>query len=101
MEAIKEFGSDKVIRIKGVNSHIDQEKNLGNDCYRIEKPIMDFHFLKNCDKAAISKSGFGMLGLWNRKEPYKDVFSLGSSKWCLKSDEQSYFQKICNVFGTF
>ena len=77
LEAFKEFSREKVVRIKGINSHIDREKNLGNDCTRIEKPIMDFYFLRNCNKAVISNSGFGRLGLWNRKEPYRDLFTLG------------------------
>ncbi len=75
LEAIKEFGQDRVIRIEGVNAHVDRESNLNNDCTRIEKPILDFHFLQNCDKAIISKeSGFGQLGLWNREKPYEGVF---------------------------
>ena len=76
LEAIDEFGKDKVIRISGVNSHIDREPNLGNNCSRIEKPIMDFHFLQNCDKAVISYSGFGRFGLWNRQYPNRDVYSI-------------------------
>ena len=75
-EAVNEFGKDKVIRIHGVNSHIDRERNLGNNCSRIEKPIMDFHFLQNCDKAVISYSGFGRFGLYNRKYPNKNVYSI-------------------------
>jgi len=79
MEAIEEFGEDKVIRILGTNSHVGREKNLGNNCSRVEKPILDFHFLQNCDKAAISQSSFGRLGTYNRKQPDKDVYILGSS----------------------
>jgi hypothetical protein len=75
-EAMNEFGKDKVIRIHGVNSHIDRERNLGNNCSRIEKPIMDFHFLQNCDKAVISYSGFGRFGLYNRKYPNKNVYAI-------------------------
>ena len=77
-EAINEFGIDKVIRIGGINSHIGREEQLSNDCTRIEKPILDFHFLQNCDKAVISKSGFGRLGAWNRVEPNKDLHVLGT-----------------------
>jgi hypothetical protein len=74
LEAVKEFGEEKVIRIDGVNSHVDKEET-NRDCTRIEKPILDFHFLQNCDKAVISqKSGFGQLGLWNRKNPYEGVY---------------------------
>ena len=53
---------------------MDREANLGNDCSRVEKPILDFHFLQMCDKAVISQSGFGRLGTWNRADPLKDVF---------------------------
>jgi hypothetical protein len=74
-EAIDEFGLERVIRIPGLNTHVDREHNLGNDCTRIEKPILDFHFMQMCDKAVISSSGFGRLGLWNRpNDPLKDVF---------------------------
>ena len=74
LEAIKEFGDERVIRIKGLSTHVDREANLGNDCTRIEKPILDFHFLQNCHKAVISRSGFGRLGVWNRRIPMQDVF---------------------------
>jgi hypothetical protein len=74
LEAMQEFGDERVIRIKGLNTHVDREANLGNDCTRIEKPILDFHFLQNCHKAVISHSGFGRLGVWNRRMPMKDVF---------------------------
>lgn len=73
-EAIREFGDTKVIKIPGLFTHIDRESNMGNDCYRIEKTILDFHFMQNCDKAVISKSGYGKLGTWNRLDPIKDLF---------------------------
>ena len=79
MEAISEFGIDKVIRIDGINSHLGREKHLSNDCTRVEKPILDFHFLQNCDKAVISKSGFGQLATWNREKPDKDMHVLGTN----------------------
>jgi hypothetical protein len=53
IEALKEFGKDKILRIPGIFSHVDMETN-SKDCSRIEKPILDFHFLQNCDKAVIS-----------------------------------------------
>ena len=74
-EAIKEFGLNRIIRINGVNSHIDKEgKHDANDCSKTEKPMLDFHFMRNCDKAIVSNSGFGILGMWSRKEPVKDAF---------------------------
>ena len=81
LEAIKEFGRDKVILISGVNSHIDREDALGKDCSRIEKPILDFHFMQNCNMAVVSMSGFGILGIWNRKEPIKDAYMFYRNKF--------------------
>jgi len=85
-EAINEFGIDKVIRIDGINTHMGREKQLSNDCTRIEKPILDFHFVQNCDKAVISKSGFGQLAAWNRVEPKKDLHVLGTSFFDIDPD---------------
>ena len=56
------------------------KKYLGNNCSRIEKSILDFHFLQNCDKAVISLSGFGLLGTNNRKYPEKDLYRLGNNQ---------------------
>jgi hypothetical protein len=87
LEAIEEFGSDRVIRIPGISSHVDREANLGNDCTRVAKPILDFHFLQMCNKAAISRSGFGRLGTWNRREPLKDVFVFNGQTFETAYDE--------------
>ncbi len=85
---MKEFGDEKVIRIDGVNSHVDKEE-INHDCTRIEKPILDFHFLQNCEKAVISeKSGFGQLGLWNRINPYEGVYVFRNNRF-YKSTEYS------------
>ena len=78
IEAIEEFGSHKVIRIEGLNTHVGHEAKLGNNCSRIEKPILDFHFLQNCDKAVITNgSYFGLIGLYNRKKGLKDIHFIG------------------------
>ena len=87
LEAIREFGVDRVIRTPGVSSHFDRETNLGDDCTRVEKPVLDFHFLQMCDKAVISRSGFGRLGTWNRLEPLKDVFVFDGKKFETAYDE--------------
>ena len=92
LEAIKEFGKERVIRIDGLNTHVDKETNLSDDCTRIEKPLLDFHFLQNCDKAVITQqSGFGQLGLWNRRNPYKNVFVYRNNHF-MKASESSSFE---------
>ena len=74
-EALDEFGNNRVLLIKGANSHIDKElKTNVNDCSNIEKPMFDFHFMRNCQKAIVSNSGFGILGMWSRMEPVKDAY---------------------------
>lgn len=73
LEAIQEFGNDKVIVNEGINSHLDREIN-SKDCNRVEKTFLDFHALQNCDRALISESGFGKYGLMNRKFPTKNLF---------------------------
>ncbi len=81
MEAVREFGEDRVIRIDGVNSHVDKEES-NRDCTRIEKPILDFHFLQNCDKAVISQqSGFGQLGPMNRIDPFEGVYVFRNNRF--------------------
>jgi hypothetical protein len=55
---IKEFGSDSVTRIEGVNAHVDREWNLSSDCTRIEKPILDFDFLQNCELKILPTENF-------------------------------------------
>ncbi len=58
LEVIKEFGNDSVTRIEGVNAHVDREWNLSSDCTRIEKPILDFVFLQNCELKILSTENF-------------------------------------------
>lgn len=60
-EAEKEFGKENMIKIPGLYTHIDREQFLGEDCQRVEKSILDFHFMQNCDYAVISDSGYGKL----------------------------------------
>ena len=78
MEAVDEFGSGRVIRLPGLNTHVDREKNLGNNCSRVEKPILDFHFLQNCDKAVVSRGGWGKYALM--KSQTKQVFVIGNGQ---------------------
>ena len=96
LEAIREFGIDKIIRIPGVFAHVDRESNLGNDCTRIEKPILDFHFMQNCDKVVISRSGFGRLSAWNRVDPIKDLYVYEEKKMGLEYLLKKYFPGIFN-----
>ena len=75
-DAIKIYGKDKVILNDGPILHIDRDVHRSNDCKNAERTILDFHCLKNCDIGVISSSNFGKFGLWNRKNPTENLFSL-------------------------
>lgn len=46
------------------------------ECDIMGKVLLDFHIMQNCDIGVISQSGFGILAMWNRKEPLKDLYVL-------------------------
>jgi len=72
-EAFKHFGKNKVITNKGEILHIDLDVGNLFDCTRIEKTLLDFHSLQNCD-VAVTTSGFGKIGAWNRKDPFENLY---------------------------
>lgn len=74
-EALREFGIDKIVFNEGPFNHVDFLENTQDDCTNIEKSILDFHSLQNCDMAVISRSQFGRIGLWNRDNPLKEVYA--------------------------
>ena len=74
-EAELEFGKNNIVVNSGVNVHVDD--NQVKNCSTVEKIILDFHSLANCDMAVISGSQFGTFGIWNRDDPIKDAYWLG------------------------
>ncbi len=75
-DAFQFFGNDTIVLNDGSIKHIDRDLsgNL-NTCSPIQRTILDFHSLQNCDKAVVThSSGFGILGVWNRKEPFKNLY---------------------------
>jgi hypothetical protein len=103
-EAIDEFGRENVVKIDGPFIHIDREE-IGNisDCSRVEKVILDFHAIQNCDIAIISQSGYGRLGIANRVDPTKDLYRFEAIKDKNKHkkgnilDKKFVFNKIENL----
>lgn len=80
-EAIQVFGKNMIVTNEGPFTHIDREQVISLDnCERVEKAILDFHSLQLCDAAVISESGFGILGVFNRKDPIKDLYRFESIK---------------------
>jgi len=89
-EAIREFGMDKIVFNEGPFNHVDFLENTQDNCFSVEKSILDFHSLQNCDMAVISRSQFGRFGLWNRDNPLKEVYEYNEfdtfSKWYAYDD---------------
>ena len=75
-EAKKQFGSDLVLTNDKSSIHIERDFNrLETTCDKQQNSIiLDFHLLSRCNKAVVSQSGFGILGVWNRPEPNKDLY---------------------------
>jgi hypothetical protein len=79
-EAREYFGADKVVTFEDANFHFDIDfqtslfQNTKKNCEKIRKTVLDFHLLRECDMGVASHSGFGMLGMWNRPDPSKDLY---------------------------
>ena len=74
-EGITVFGKDRVVVNEGPIKHIDRDLGKGSDASQIERTILDFHSLQNCDYAIVTAgSAFGSIGCWNRKEPFKNLY---------------------------
>lgn len=80
-EAVKEFGSDKLIGFKSHSSHIDFVEKMDNDkkCIETSELFIDFFFLGKCDMGVISQSGFGLYGILNRENKNLDDFYVYSN----------------------
>ena len=74
-EAKQVFGKEKIVNIPGVFFEMDTSNDITpTNCTRIEKALLDFHAMQNCNMAIISKSGFGILGVANRDIPNENLY---------------------------
>lgn len=74
-EALSLFQPNKVIFMNDSSLHLDKNFQQKNEKFTVaENIILDFHMLQNCDAGIVSHSSFGILGLWNRKQPFKNLF---------------------------
>lgn len=86
-EAIKWFGEDRVFFFKESNYHFEIDflpsifRWPSTEKYRCSKnrrTILDFHMMRECDMGVVSHSGYGLMGLWNRPVPNKDLWVYSS-----------------------
>jgi hypothetical protein len=92
-EAIRIFGSNKVVFNKGEIKHLERDvKYNSSDCSAIERTILDLVSLQNCEKISVSfSSGFGLFGAWLRKEPLKNLYMYNHPNFTLVQTNDSYY----------
>ena len=73
-EAIEEFGEDRVRIIEGLYKHLDRSPNNSTSCKLYEKTILDMHAFQLCDKAVISRGGYGLMGNFLREDPFEEFY---------------------------
>lgn len=74
-EALQYFPNNKILFLNDSSFHLDKDFADNNENFNAaEDIILDFHMLQNCDYGVVSHSSFGLLGLWNRKEPFKNLY---------------------------
>jgi hypothetical protein len=79
-EFAERFGAENVLSFTDSSSHMAYDfkwlfgSNLNSTCQKNRNTLVDFHMLKECDMAVVSHSGFGLLGVWNRAQPEKDLY---------------------------
>ncbi|RNA02078.1 hypothetical protein BpHYR1_038632 [Brachionus plicatilis] len=97
-EAQSYFPNNEVIYNKNSSFHI--EKQGDNDCGGFESVVFDFHIMQNCDIGVISHSGYGLLALLNRPEPFKELYVYSKEHKHLKityNNDTSYFSPWKNL----
>ncbi|RNA11346.1 hypothetical protein BpHYR1_006320 [Brachionus plicatilis] len=71
-EAKSYFPKNEVIYNENSSFHIDKQGD--KECKGLESVIFDFHMMQNCDIGVISHSGYGLLALLNRPDPFKELY---------------------------
>ncbi|RNA33250.1 hypothetical protein BpHYR1_050390 [Brachionus plicatilis] len=64
---------NKVFFFNDTSHHFVHTSNI-KACNLVENIIFDFYMLRACDIGVVSHSGYGVLALWNRKEPFQNLF---------------------------
>ena len=71
IDAQRYFKDNRVVYVDNSSFHIDVN---ANECDQIENVLLEFNLMQNCDIGVVSHSGFGMLALLNRPDPFKDFY---------------------------
>lgn len=72
-ESKNRFPNHQVFYIQDSSVHVEKQI-YRNKCQDMENVILDFHLMQNCDIGVVSHSGFGIMSMWNRPQPLKNVY---------------------------
>jgi hypothetical protein len=72
-EAVREFGQERLLTFYGLYTHIGKDVS-SDSCERVEKTILDFQFMQNCDQIVVSHSGYGKFGNFLRPNASRSAY---------------------------
>lgn len=67
------FKNQRVFYAKDSSHHITFTSQK-NACKKIKNAIFDFYMMNICDIGVTTHTGFGILALWNRKNPFENLY---------------------------
>ncbi|RMZ93834.1 hypothetical protein BpHYR1_013353, partial [Brachionus plicatilis] len=73
LEARNFFRLHNVVYNERSSFHVEK-KTEKDGCNSLENVIFDFHLMQHCDIGVVSHSGFGIMSMWNRPDPFKDLY---------------------------
>ncbi|CAF0906299.1 unnamed protein product [Brachionus calyciflorus] len=97
LDAKNYFKNNEVIFSQNSSIHIDKELS-NNECNKLESVILDFHIMQNCDIGVVSHSGFGVLALLNRPNPFKDLYVYSKEYKHLDMENETVYNSFFNNF---
>ncbi|CAF0779901.1 unnamed protein product [Brachionus calyciflorus] len=106
-EAREIFSDIEVVFNENSSLHIEL-LSKENKCKQVEDILFDFHLMQNCDIGVVSHSGYGILGLWNRPDPFKDLYvytkrdqnDMRNDYWMRKNMTFLKFSKAEDIYFT-
>ncbi|CAF0995158.1 unnamed protein product, partial [Brachionus calyciflorus] len=73
LDAKNYFKNNEVFYSENSSVHLDKDLSK-NECHKMESVLFDFHVMQNCDIGLVSHSGYGILALYNRPDPFKNFY---------------------------
>lgn len=103
-EASEHFEKGRVIFHTNASFHFGRDFPKPNEkgCKALQNVLFDFYLLGHCDVAVVSHSGYGLLGVLNRRNPYDNffVYTLKDQNEMKKGrlNKEMHFRRITNIY---